>query len=493
MPSMASPERVKPLTGAADFIRMVLTIPPLTDAERATLAVLVEQSRPTDLGDHAVPMSEISAVVGADDFAAISAAVFSLVGRRTESPPESGDGPWSAEVLVSGVCTEGSLCRVAWGPAMRAYVAGCPSSTEWSAAERARLAEFGLTDPQIDAAVALAAEHGAERVERNLAYVEAEIARGREIEVLGAYTHRAVQGDWGGRAGIAARKRDTVRRAAAVQLQTAWRSLFPPPALGKRRGRATAKLSPGLRGTDPQPTLSLPAKRADAPRGEHSVRHGSARDDAGGAARVPAPVAGPVRGPLLRSVLVLAALVVGCSSERHEPASNAGGPSAGPVAGPTATAELVGVWDLAEVLAEFGECHEASIGYRADGRYVAKSGGQVVTGIFEAEELGTEASGRGEAGTGVPSGAPARRRYLVSQRVQAHNGRPNCQGIAADVAVAVSPREAVVDVRHGSGGQPDEAWVYFNPDARSPASVLVRRSSAQPERHVAGAAFPQLP
>ena len=268
---------------------------------------------------------------------------------------------------------------------MRPWLIGLPS------VDRARLADFGLTDAQIDEAAGLASRHGTERVERNLAYVEAELARGKEIEALGAFVYRAIQGDWAGRAGIATRKRDAVRRAATAQMQTAWRSLFPPPALRR-----------------------------------------SAHDDASGAAPHPAQSADPVHWPFLRAVLVvlLAAPVAGCLGERREPVPKSPRPSVGPVAGRTDADALVGVWDLAEVTAGFGECHEASIGYRADGRYVAKSGGQIVTGVFEAKEVSAEASGRSADEAGIRSGVPAGRRYLVSQSVQAHNGRPNCQGIA---------------------------------------------------------------
>ena len=96
---------------------------------------------------------------------------------------------------------------------------GSPES-DAGAFPRKRLVEFGLTGPQVEAALALASADGAERVERNLAYVEAELARGKEIEALGAYTHRALQGDWAGSAAAAERKRKaTPKRPAPAVAQ----------------------------------------------------------------------------------------------------------------------------------------------------------------------------------------------------------------------------------------------------------------------------------
>ena len=64
-----------------------------------------------------------------------------------------------------------------------------------------RLAGFGLTSGQVERAATLPAD----RVERNLTYVEAQIARGTKVGRLGAYTYRAIVEDWAG-ANTAARK-----------------------------------------------------------------------------------------------------------------------------------------------------------------------------------------------------------------------------------------------------------------------------------------------
>lgn len=65
----------------------------------------------------------------------------------------------------------------------------------------ARLAGFGLTGKQVEHASTLPAD----RVERNLTYVEGEVARGTKVGKLGAYTYRAIVEDWA-RANTAARK-----------------------------------------------------------------------------------------------------------------------------------------------------------------------------------------------------------------------------------------------------------------------------------------------
>ncbi len=467
MPDVDAPDQTSRPSSAADVTRTIRTVPPLTHAERATLTALAEHSRPADLGEYVVQTSEIAAVVGTEDAAAIAAAVFPLVGRRTERPPERREDEWSAVALVSGVRVHGSLCHIEWGPGMRGHI----GDSACSPMDLTRLAEFGLTDPQIDAAVAIAAKQGPERVERNLAYVEAELARGKEIEALGAYTHRAVQGDWAGRAAIAQRKRDAVRRAAAARWEVTRRSIFPPPALRRR----TARFSDGQRDSGPARSGALSTagpspRRGDAPREEHQGRQ--AREEESDAAGAPVQNTGPARGYVGRSLLVLALAVsvVGCSAEPREPVPEAA--DVGSVDGRSATADLLGVWDLAEVPAEFGECHEASIGYRADGRYVTKSGSQIVTGRFSAEPAALPAP------SGETSGRQSRRRgFVVVQRPEAHNGLPNCQGFPADIAVSQSPRAAFVEVERGAEGRPDEARVYFDPQASDPAVVLVRRTS----------------
>ena len=64
-----------------------------------------------------------------------------------------------------------------------------------------RLAGFGLTGKQVEHAATLTAD----RVERNLTYVEAQIGQGTKVGKLGAYTYRALIEDWAG-ANTAARK-----------------------------------------------------------------------------------------------------------------------------------------------------------------------------------------------------------------------------------------------------------------------------------------------
>lgn len=65
----------------------------------------------------------------------------------------------------------------------------------------ARLAGFGLTGKQVEHAATLPAD----RVERNLTYVESQISQGTKVGKLGAYTYRAIVEDWAG-ANTAARK-----------------------------------------------------------------------------------------------------------------------------------------------------------------------------------------------------------------------------------------------------------------------------------------------
>ena len=66
---------------------------------------------------------------------------------------------------------------------------------------QARLAGFGLTGKQVEHVAALPAD----RVERNLTYVETQIGQGTKVGKLGAYTYRAIVEDWAG-ANTAARK-----------------------------------------------------------------------------------------------------------------------------------------------------------------------------------------------------------------------------------------------------------------------------------------------
>ena len=460
-----------PQTDASDFARTVRTVPPLTEAERATLTALACGARPSGKGDHVVRVEDVAAVIGTDDAATVAAAVFPLVGRRTERPPGHRGGEWSAVALVSGVRVHGALCHVEWGPAMRPWICDVPS------VDRTRLADFGLTDAQMDEAEGLASRHGAERVERNLAYVEAELARGKEIEALGAYVYRATQGDWAGRANAAARKRDAVRRAAAAQWETTRKAVFPPPALRARSARAPSEQRATSGPSDigaPEASVGCEVgrtlRRGRAPRSPESVGASAddARDDRCAGQTSPGADAALGRAGRALVVLALVAALAGCAADRREPGPQA--PAVGAAASAALPADLIGVWDLAEIPVEFGECHEASIGYRADGRYVTKSGGQIVTGQFSAERASLPAV----QAAGAMRGAP-RVGYVVVQRPETHNGRPNCQGFPADVAVAQSPRTAFVEVQRGAEGRPDEARVYFDSQRAAPSVVLVRR------------------
>ena len=120
---------------------------------------------------------------------------------------------------------------------------------------------------------------------------------------------------------------------------------------------------------------------------------------------------------------------------------------------PPALVPLLGVWDLADSDPKLGECHVASIGFRSDGRYMTKSGDQVVSGRYVAE----------------PAVVMGRRGFLVVQRAEAHNGEPNCQGVAAEVSVAAAPPDAFLAVSGNLGA------LYFGQPEGEPVALLVRR------------------
>ena len=159
--------------------------------------------------------------------------------------------------------------------------------------------------------------------------------------------------------------------------------------------------------------------------------------------------------PTLLIVAALAVALSGC-------ARDGGGETPPSVqADPTAHARALpihGVWDLADLPLDFGECHEASVGFRPDGRYMAKSGDQVVTGRYVAERA-------------VVGGRPG---YLVVQRPEAHNGRPNCQGVPVVQSIMASPPDAFIAVERE--GDLDRAWVFFGGQSAEPAAELVRRT-----------------
>ena len=84
---------------------------------------------------------------------------------------------------------------------------------------------------------------------------------------------------------------------------------------------------------------------------------------------------------------------------------------------------------------------------------MTKSADQVVTGRYVAE----------------PAVASGRRGFLIVQRPEAHNGKPNCQGVAADVSLAATPPDAFLEV-DGS-----RAALFLGEQVDRPAALLVRR------------------
>ena len=93
---------------------------------------------------------------------------------------------------------------------------------------RARLAEFGLTEAQ---AADLTAEFAADRVSRNLGFVEDKLASGGDVKNLAAYTVAAVRGDYERSGRAANRKRTAAQRKAAEKAAAAQQGLFPSPSV----------------------------------------------------------------------------------------------------------------------------------------------------------------------------------------------------------------------------------------------------------------------
>jgi hypothetical protein len=93
---------------------------------------------------------------------------------------------------------------------------------------RVRLAEFGLTEAQ---AADLTAEFAADRVDRNLSFVEDKLASGGDVKNLAAYTVAAVRGDYERSGRAANRKRTAAQRKAAEKAAAAQQALFPSPAV----------------------------------------------------------------------------------------------------------------------------------------------------------------------------------------------------------------------------------------------------------------------
>ena len=99
---------------------------------------------------------------------------------------------------------------------------------------RGRLAEFGLTEAQ---ATDLTAEFAADRVDRNLSFVEDKLASGGDVKNLAAYTVAAVRGDYERSGRAANRKRTAAQRKAAEKAAAAQQALFPSPAAAVLRQR----------------------------------------------------------------------------------------------------------------------------------------------------------------------------------------------------------------------------------------------------------------
>ena len=462
----ARPTRARP-DGQGSPVRSPVA---LSAEERAVLDLVLRRAEGGVSGPLTVPVGEVAAAaeLRLGDVRELAAVLRSLAGRVVEwtSPESRTIAPLLAEVGV-----EGDGCRFVLSPALRRRLSSDEPEPE-GASLRPRLVEFGLTEDQVERVLGLPTEV----VERNLAYVEGELARGREIGALGAYTYRAIEGDWGGSAEAARRKRAAVRREVAARVEATKSAVFPPPALARSEAARRAEDAEGQRldehlaGLTDAERADLDAQAVQQPRdqaywGAGAVERalasgvegdlGPAANGALTAARRDVMADWLRRGTL--AVLVgLSALVGGCSPD---------GPEAPPPDTPPERASpalpLLGVWDLADVAPELGDCHEGSIGFRSDGRYLAKSGGQVVTGRYVAEPAVVE----GRAG------------FLVVQRPEVHNGRPNCQGVPADVSLATSPPAAFVEVEPAQRDrQPERARLYFGGQAERPALHLVRRT-----------------
>jgi hypothetical protein len=76
-----------------------------------------------------------------------------------------------------------------------------------------------------------------------------------------------------------------------------------------------------------------------------------------------------------------------------------------------------------------------------------------------------------------PAVVDGREGFLVAQRPEAHNDRPNCQGVPADVSLATSPPAAFVEVHLATDDrQPERARLYFGGQSERLAAHLVRRT-----------------
>lgn len=100
-----------------------------------------------------------------------------------------------------------------------------PEPSELLAPVQMKLVEFGLSEAQ---ALDLSTEFDADRVGRNLGYVEAKLAAGDDVKNLAAYTVAAVRGDYerGDRAARKKRGEAKAKGAKAAEQQ----ALFPSPS-----------------------------------------------------------------------------------------------------------------------------------------------------------------------------------------------------------------------------------------------------------------------
>jgi len=101
-----------------------------------------------------------------------------------------------------------------------------PEPAELLAPVQMKLVEFGLSEAQ---ALDLSTEFDADRVGRNLGYVEAKLAAGDDIKNLAAYTVAAVRSDYerGDRSARKKRGEALAKGAKAAEQQ----ALFPSPAV----------------------------------------------------------------------------------------------------------------------------------------------------------------------------------------------------------------------------------------------------------------------
>lgn len=105
-----------------------------------------------------------------------------------------------------------------------------PEPAELLAPVQMKLVEFGLSEAQ---ALDLSTEFDADRVGRNLGYVEAKLAAGDDVKNLAAYTVAAVRGDYERGDRAARRKRGEAKAAAKAKGAEAaeQQALFPSPAV----------------------------------------------------------------------------------------------------------------------------------------------------------------------------------------------------------------------------------------------------------------------